>query len=549
MKHTSHTTAAAVAAEPQLPLDAPLNSIDRLAPLPEQAGLRRRQVLAAVPASVACAMSSAPLRQALAHADDRSAAPNAFTRLFPQLPPFAQSSPPLVAALMDLGRPGGLMDANDALSAGPIALITDPSLSINNPNAALPGGTAGSTFLGQFVDHDVTFDASSNLGRATAPQQVSNMRRPALDLDSVYGRGPVADPHLYEPQDPARLRLESGGAFEDLPRLASGRALIADPRNDEHVILAGLHAAVMLFHNHVVERVRAAGEVAPERVFAAARRSVTWHYHWIVLRELLPSFVGPALVDDILRHGARIGREREQRQLSMPVEFSGAAYRFGHSLVRPSYRANLKGHRGGPFFGFVFDPRAQGQADPDDLRGGQRAARRFVGWQTFFDFGDGELKPRKRIDTQLSTPLFRLPLGSIADGSTPTSLAQRNLLRHLTWQLPSGQRIAHHLGLPALRPGDLADLARYGLDLERNTPLWFYVLREAQLATGGQTLGPVGGRLVAEVLIQLMQDDTDSWLHAEPRWRPTLPSRHGAGQFDIVDLLTLAGVSPTHRGQ
>ena len=106
----------------------------------------------------------------------------------------------------------------------------------------------------------------------------------------------------------------------------------------------------------------------------------------------------------------------------MPIEFQGAAYRFGHSLARPSYRANLKGDRGQPFFGFIFDPRAEGQADPGDLRGGARAARRFVGWQTFFDFGDGEVKPRKLIDTRISTPLFQLPLGAIADGSTPTSL-------------------------------------------------------------------------------------------------------------------------------
>jgi len=475
--------------------------------------------------------------------------PDRFTRLFPGLPPFAAASPQVIAALTDLGRPAGLMDANDPLSAGPIALITDPALSANNPNAAMPNGNAGSTFLGQFVDHDMTFDASSPLGVPTEPRASPNARVPALDLDSVYGRGPVVDPQFFDPSDRARFRLESGGVFEDLPRDATGRALIGDPRNDEHVILAGLHAAFQLFHNRMVDRLRASGETDATGIFTQARRLTTWHYHWIVLHELLPSFIGRAMVDDILWRGRRLYRPHDGSSAAMPVEFQGAAYRFGHSLVRPSYRANLKGDRGGPFFGFIFDPRAERQLDPEDLRGGARSARRFVGWQTFFDFGDGEVKPRKLIDTRLSTPLFQLPLGAIADGSQPTSLPQRNLLRHLTWQLPSGQRIAEAIGVPALRRGDLAELSGYGVGLDANTPLWYYVLKEAAVFASGQHLGPVGGRIVGEVIIGLMQTDRNSWLASDPHWRPTLPSRRGSGEFDMVDLLTLAGVDPRSRGQ
>ena len=142
----------------------------------------------------------------------------------------------------------------------------------------------------------------------------------------------------------------------------------------------------------------------------------------------------------------------------MPVEFQAAAYRFGHSMVRPSYRANLAGDDGQPFFGFIFDPAQRRQADPDDLRGGARAPRRFVGWQTFFDFGDGEVKPNKRIDTKISTPLFNLPLGAIASHDPPTALPQRNLLRHLTWSLPSGQAIAAAMGVTPLAPADLSEL-------------------------------------------------------------------------------------------
>lgn len=500
----------------------------------------RRGFLRAVGAGAALAASpwvAAQQRISTAH----------FTRLFGFLPPFAAPSPQMVAALLDIGKPGGLMDARDALAAGPVALIVDPALSLNNPNAAAPEATAGTTFIGQFIDHDMTFDAGSRLGVATAPQSAPNSRVPALDLDSVYGAGPVASPLLYEPGDRAKLRVESGGLFEDLPRAPDGTAIIADPRYDENVVVAGLQAAFLKFHNHAVDAVRAAGETDTYRAFAQARRLTTWHYQWIVLTEILPSFIGQALVDDILRRGRRVYRASDAWEAAIPVEFQGAAYRFGHSIVRPSYRANLRGDNGAPFFGMVFDPAAQGQADPADLRGGARAPRRFVGWQTFFDFRDGEVKPRKRIDTRISTPLLNLPLGAIADGTTPTSLPQRNLLRHLTWELPSGQRVAQAMQAPILAAADLAELAGYGLGLERSTPLWYYILREADLIGGGERLGPVGGRIVGEVIIGLLQLDRDSFLSALPQWRPTLASR--SASFRMVDFLRFAGVSPDARGQ
>jgi hypothetical protein len=473
-----------------------------------------------------------------------------FSRLFPHLPAFAEATPQLAAAMLDIGKPSGIMDARDNLAAGPVALIVDPALSLNNPNAAMPEGTAGTTFMGQFIDHDMTFDISSRLGVPTSPRSSPNARIPALDLDSVYGAGPVADPQFYDPRDRAKFRVESGGVFEDLPRLADGTALISDPRNDEHVIIAGLQVAFLLFHNRAVDRLRAGGVSDPGLVFAQARRLLTWHYQWIVLHEILPSFIGQALVNDILWRGPRFYRPHDEAGAAIPVEFQGAAYRFGHSMVRPSYRANLRGDNGVAFFGLIFDPAGQGQADPVDLRGGSRAARRFIGWQTFFDFRDGEVKPRKRIDTRLSTPLFNLPLGAIADGSLPTSLPQRNLLRHLTWQMPSGQRIAETMHAPVLSPRDLGELAGYRLGLERSTPLWYYVLREADLISGGQHLGPVGGRIVGEVIIGLLQADRDSILSAAARgWRPTLPTRAGDGNFRMVDLLTFAGVDPSSRGQ
>jgi heme peroxidase len=469
---------------------------------------------------------------------------DSFGRLF-RLPPFAVATPAVEAALVELGRPGGLLDANDKLSAGPKALIVDPSLSLNNPNN--PTHTAGTTFLGQFIDHDVTFDASSPLGRPAVPETTRNYRTCALDLDSVYGAGPVAQQELYDPVDHAKLKVESGGLFEDLPRRSDGGAIVGDPRNDENLVVSGLHCAFMLFHNRCVDEVRAERPSAgTAEVFAEARRLTTWHYHWLVVHEFLPQIAGQAAVDAAFGRGPRIFKPRPGEGF-IPVEFQTGTYRMGHSMVRPSYRANLAGDHGGPFFALVFDPAQEGKADPDDLRGGARAPRRFIGWQTFFDFGDGEVKPNKRIDTKLSSPLFNLPLGAIASHDGPTSLAQRNLMRHLTWQLPSGQNVARSLGITPLAAGDLHELAPLGVGFERSTPLWYYVLKEAEVAADGLHLGPVGARIVAEVLVGLLQADEESYVVAQPRWKPTVGSAGTA--FAMTDFLEHAGVDPASRRQ
>jgi hypothetical protein len=466
--------------------------------------------------------------------------PTTFGRIFPMLPAFAPATDRVRAALSELGAPGGLLDAKDNLSKGPVLLITDPSLSANNPNN--PSHTAGTTFFGQFVDHDITFDTSSRMGITTEPTKSPNGRTPSLDLDSVYGSGPVASPQLYDPLDHDKLRIASGGIFEDVPRVADGTntAIIADPRNDEHVMIAGLQSAFILFHNNAVEWVRANGPSGA--AFEAARRLTTWHYHWLVLHEFLPLIVGQSLVDDVLRKGHRFYRPRLGAAF-MPVEFQAAAYRFGHSMVRPSYRANLKGDDGGPFFAMVFDPAGEGQSDPVDLRGGARAPRRFIGWQTFFDFGDGQVKPNKKIDTKISTALFHLPLGAIASHDAPQALPQRNLLRQLTWSLPAGQDVANAMGVPQLGGDDLRELRPYGF--EKKTPLWYYVLKEAEVRADGLTLGRVGGRIVAEVLIGLLLSDPSSYLLQRPSWTPTLTS--AGADFGMTDFLTFAGVDPAAR--
>lgn len=472
-----------------------------------------------------------------------------FGRMFGKLPAFASDTPQVRRALLDIGAPAGPMDANEDLSADPKLLITDLNLSANNNNN--PHLSAGMTFLGQFLDHDMTFDPTSSLERQVDPEQIANFRTPSLALDNVYGAGPGASPHLYDQKTGQGIKflLEKTGTTgkNDVPRNSQNVALIGDPRDDENLIISQLQVAFLRFHNAVVDYVKTEiGLVAPGEVFAEAQRIVRWHYQWIIIHEFLKKTCGDTLVEDVLENGRKFYKWRNEPFI--PVEFSVAAYRFGHSQVRPSYRANFKGNPGNqPFFALIFKETPSDPLDPDDLSGGCRAKRRFIDWPTFFDFGDGEVKPNKKIDTTLSTALFRLPGSVVPDPNAktnPSSLAQRNLLRHLTFSLPSGQRVAKAMQIPSLTKADLVMLKPWGMD--DNTPLWFYILREAAILEGGERLGPIGGRIVTEVFVGLIDGDRTSYRSQDPEWQPFLPTVDPARQgddFTMVDLLRFAGVA------
>jgi hypothetical protein len=491
-----------------------------------------------------------------APADDRL-----FGRIFPGLPPFAPATDTVRSALLEVGMPGGIMDAHDDLAAGPKALIVDPTVN-GNPTSTNPYGTnpdnptmtAGSTFVGQFTDHDITFDQTSQLGQTANPLTSPNTRTPALDLDSVFGGGPGMRPDLYVPNPdgsvgPA-LKIGSGGVHEDLPRTPNGdgsfSAIVGDPREDENVMVAGLHCAHMLFYNRVLSDLgqfslrgfpsaRDADVSQSYPRFLIAREVTLWHYQWLLVNEHLPQIAGQAVVDDVLARGNQFYNP-PPGDAFMPIEFGAAAYRLGHSMVRPSYRANFTSGTGDspsptadPFFGLVFDanePMFNGPVtyDRDDLLGGYPAPRRYVGWQTFFDFGDGNVKNNKKVDTTISSVLFTIPVPAIAPHTqtSPTVLPQRNLLRQLTWGLPSGQSIAQAMGLTPLSAADLADIAAVYAPFATSTPLWYYILAEAKIVADGLNLGPVGGRIVTETLIGLLRADPTSYLSVFPRFTPFL---------------------------
>ncbi len=489
---------------------------------------------------------------------------DSFTRMFPGLPSFSPQTDEARERARQLGAQGGVIDALDILT-DPVQSITNPAVfSPNNPDN--PNMTAGVTFFGQFLDHDLTLALKAPLFEKTNPRATTNFRTAAFDLDSVYGDGPEDSPELYDTSSGAiKFRVEllpgaelvsrKGAVRYDLPRDANNNAIIADSRNDENIIISQFHLAMLKFHNAVTDWLRAGPQYAqssPKQIFREAQRLVRWHYQWIVLNEFLPLTIGQDRVDDILRQGPRFYRIHDRgedahyrnakKEPLIPIEFAVAAYRFGHSQVRPSYRLNFGPDAGLPFFAFVFDAADPNNPDPNDLRGGKRAPRRFVDWQTFFEF-DANFRPNKRIDGKLSSILMAMPGTAGPSPGLPSdgvqSLPSRNLMRHVNFGIPSGQSIANVIGVPILTSSQLADLTPFGM--EGSTPLWFYILKESEIVENGLRLGPVGSLIVGEVFIGLLKADDHSYLAVDRKWKPVLPSVQ-PGQFRITDLLTFAGV-------
>jgi Animal haem peroxidase len=469
-----------------------------------------------------------------------------FTRLFPYLPAarFAQHD------LEQLAREMTAQEDTDP--------ETEPDPEEN------PGIQAAYTYLGQFTDHDLTFDPISHLRETLTGAQLRalvDFRTPRFDLDNVYGRGPDDQPYMYK-KDQIRMLLGErmpGDPFDpgavQLPRGPNGRALIGDPRNDENRIVAQLHAIFLRFHNRVVHKMGGKKHVS----FQEARKQVRCHYQWVLVNDFLPKIMEEqtyrSVFPDPYEPVPAIPRLRENDLELMPVEFSVAAYRFGHSMIRPRYRLNPRIER--PIF--------SGNPDDDlaDL-GGFRPipAGWAIDWQFFIDLGhDAGREPQLsyKIDTSLANPLGDLP-GRIA--KDPSSLALRNLMRGAAFQLPSGQQVAAALGIPpipdeelmigpATADGERRPITEVAPGLAGNAPLWAYILSEAQVmswknAGSGAArddipirLGPVGGRLVAEVFASLLRGDRTSYLYAEPTFTPIPDFTHN-GTFGLAQLINVA---------
>jgi Animal haem peroxidase len=428
-----------------------------------------------------------------------------FGRLFPDLPPLALDP----QRDLTLGRPGGPMDASATEQPGADAE--------DNPRIA-----AGWTFFGQILAHDVTHDRNP-LREKEPVERIRNYRSPRLDLEVVYGSGPVGQPYLYSQKDSDKLLIgrNDRGEPNDLPRNPEGLAIIGDPRNDTYIFISQLQVMLLKLHNLLVDIARAAG-VPREDVFALAQQLARWHYQWIIIHEYLPMTVGEDLLQEVLLNEPRIYHPRER--LFVPVEFSGAAFRFGHSQVRSRYDVN-DGVRGVPIF-------------PDMV--GQRPVTAALrpDWRRFFHVDGQDPQATKRVDIAYAGALVRLPRQLTGELEHPehASLAYRDLMRGSALELPSGEDVARALGE---RPLSRADLGLPRGVCPSGTPLCYYVLREAEVETGGKHLGKIGGRLVAEVVVGLLRSDPTAYLNVQPDWKPTLGPNKDS--FTMADLLRVTG--------
>ena len=421
----------------------------------------------------------------------------------------------------------------------------------HSQNAAIPSGY---TYLGQFVDHDITFDATSKLERNNDPDALVNFRTPRYDLDSLYGSGPDDEPYLYEWAERrdrgVKLLVGRGGgapgdADADLPRNEQGVALIGDARNDDNRIVSQLHLLFARFHNAVVDHLRGRPRPPEGRdLFEEARRLVRWHYQWIVAHDYLERIAGAGLAHDVLRPAAAPGEPATvsrrfyawEGEPFIPVEFSAAAFRFGHSMVRSAYFMQA----GKP--AITLFPHGAAAASVHDLAGSRPLpADLAIDWELFFfeppdpQADEHGANNSLRINNRIALELFAVPERGV--------LPRLNLQRGRALGLPCGRDVAEAMEQAPLEDDDLqldpADRAGVNEALRAATPLWYYVLCEANARAGGRHLGPAGGRIVAEVLVGLLEADPESYLAVDPAWRPTLPARR-TGTFTMLDLMDVA---------
>jgi hypothetical protein len=419
---------------------------------------------------------------------------------------------------------------------------------------------AGYTYLGQFIAHEITFDKTEEPLEGESP----GYRSPQIDLDSLYGRGPVGE-HRRFYQDDARLKVGETIAgpnlrktfYNDLPRVGFGgekigQALIADPRNDENLAIAQTHLAFIKFHNKLVDAAYFAGA---KDVFETAKRETVHHFQWIILKDFLPKLLykeGKEL--ECLKTGEpTVFKPDHEYGVVMPLEFSVAAFRFGHSMVRKHYEwnyfqqskydsvANIKN-----LFRFT---RFSG-----DLNHKPRLESEWIiDWRRFFDF-PREIYPDKRpfnkarrIDPYFSLRIEDIPgYPHVTKNPTHQSIVARNLLRGYACGLPTGEEVAR-----CIKVDKPLTEAQIGIDtphLKGRTPLWYYILKEAEHNDG--KLGPVASFIIAETLVGLIKASQYSILSDKNRdkWKPKYGPRADDGipaderVFEMTDLLNFAEV-------
>ncbi len=408
----------------------------------------------------------------------------------------------------------------------------------------------------------------------------------------------------------------------DLLRAPNGRAIIGDKRNDENSIVCQIQLGFVKYHNAVVQRLKNEDPTTwnmPGDLFRSAQNEVRWTYQKIVTEDFLPRIIRADVLADLQGKTAAQRSDAYKlytadRRSNLPREFVAAAYRFGHSGVRTGYRLNRQTRLS------IFPSSNDTNQADDSLLGFDPLPKHHVidDWGRFFPLtGPGHditmtgrvaagnapdpavlLQYAYKLDPTLVDPLGVLP-PSVAGGATAEakdaiqpktlpnpdrpSLALLNLLRGNAYQIASGQAVADALiqkGLPVEKlsaanlvvrtPTDQApatgqtDKAQafqwvpIAAALQNDTPLWFYILAEAQAplvaaipgdgnrifletellsGAGAQTqLGWVGGRIIAEVIYGILDSDPGSVVNhpGTGEWKPRLAND---GAFRVRNLL------------
>lgn len=429
--------------------------------------------------------------------------------------------------------------------------------------------SAGYTYLGQFIDHDITFDLTSLKDAQPVASKTPNFRTPLLDLDHVYGGGPNLSPFLYQNKRENRQAerfligttkkspLAQSTSDNDVPRNPEGVALTADPRQGENLILGQLHVVFLKLHNWLLDNPDALSlsphYAAAGTPFAQAQRVLRWHYQWIVLHDFLKQVLDRTVFSALMEE-EKAGPSDSAEEFRIPLEFSVAAFRFGHSMVRNGYVLNahhshvelsqllkLTGRDG------IVSREMPAQL-PEEWK---------IEWRFFFEVDAmGSARHSGAFDTRISRGLFDVPIKVQKLFSVPVPIPHeelrlpiRTLLRGARVALPSGQRVAGRLGYEVLsgdrmkqgsRPEEARVLEKYHfLD---DTPLWFYILKEAEILGKGCRLGPTGSKLIADVLLESLRSTPDSYLSAGGNWIPTLPvalPKDDQRAFAITDLILI----------
>ena len=423
---------------------------------------------------------------------------------------------------------------------------------LQNDAAGFSTIDAGYTYFGQFVDHDLTLDVDSSMSKDQDAKTLTNYRTPNLDLDSIYGKGPAIDAFMYD-ADGLRFIIGNNN-IADLPRTLGGTAIIGDPRNDENLIVAQFHSSMLKFHNAVINQLHKDNPTEPnDELFRMAQKEVRRHYQWVVFHDYLSTIVGPGLIGDLLESGPKLFTYQKSKKFFMPVEFSVAAYRFGHSMIRDRYRFNSTFADHEFFNAFSFTKSSV-------------PAIWNIHWPSFFGTENQPASNKaRRIDTRVAFSMGHLPSAPGAPTeSLFTVLSARNLVRSLALRVPTGQYVAKRmketpltaeqlLSNPNNNPGAEQTiqhestkhvLQSNGGLLLKQTPLWYYILKEAEVLHEGNQLGPVGGRIVAEVFVRLLINDEDSFLN-DSEWKPRFGMQSETSVYKITDLLRFAGAYPT----